>query len=157
METNFTKMSGPELVKAYNEMAAKAAALGLNFLQVKRFSDRPTAIKRCEAVAAKVAATAPAPAPAKKREDERRRNTADAYAHKPVIADGEAAEARAAPKRQNGSSEEPRLRDYTAKWNALVPRAEAAGIPGVKVHTSDFESIEKAKKRIAWLEGQLGS
>lgn len=50
----------------------------------------------------------------------------------------------------NGSGEN--LHSYTERWNALVPKAVAKGIKGVKKHTSDFESYDKAKARVAWLE-----
>ncbi len=54
---------------------------------------------------------------------------------------------------KNGSGEG--LHAYTERWNALVPKAKAKGIKGVKHHSSDFESYEKAKARVAWLEKQL--
>jgi hypothetical protein len=48
------------------------------------------------------------------------------------------------------------LKAYTARWNELVTEAnKLGGFPGVKVHTSDFESYPKAEKRVAWLEAQI--
>jgi hypothetical protein len=55
--------------------------------------------------------------------------------------------------RANGSGET--LASYTEAWNALVPRAVKAGIKGVKHHSSDFESYDKAKARVKWLEGAI--
>lgn len=41
-------------------------------------------------------------------------------------------------------TEGPTLKDYTAEYNALVPAAKKAGVTFAKVHTSLFESKDKA-------------
>ncbi len=54
MNTNvdFTTMTGPGLVHAYNEMVAEAAAKGLDgYRPVAKFADNKTGMKRCEALA----------------------------------------------------------------------------------------------------------
>lgn len=45
---NLEEMTGPDLVKAYNELAVIAVGLGIKVETVKRFSDQKTGIKRVD-------------------------------------------------------------------------------------------------------------
>jgi hypothetical protein len=54
------------------------------------------------------------------------------------------------PKRPGG------LHAFMVRWNELAEKAAAlGGIPGVKVHTSEFESYVIAERRVNWLEAQI--
>lgn len=69
------------------------------------------------------------------------------------------APAKKAPAKKAGGatkrSEGPSLADYTKEWNDLIPAAKRAGVTGVKVHTSPFETKVKAQARIDWLNSAI--
>lgn len=201
--TDFSSMTGPQLVAVYNTFVAQAQELGImTATLVSRFSGLDAGRSRCEKMealvteAAGTAGTAPAEgrpavAPTAEETAETAANLAevsqtnegeepaaappansgadtsdvswsemtgvdlreddDEMAKKRKVA--KAAKTPRKPRATNGSGET--LHSYTDVWNAMVPRAVKAGIKGVKHHTSDFESHEKAKARIAWLEKEL--
>jgi hypothetical protein len=194
---DFSQMTGPQLVEAYNEMCATATDLGVQTAQpVKRFSGLDAGRTRCEkmhALVQELAAARSAPADASRPQgvapaageplapaaepDLRPSNLrhSDQPDAPPAsgasdvtdiswnemtggdLSDGDDDMAKKAkakkagkPRAKKGDGEG--LASYTKRWNDLVPKAVKAGIKGVKHHTSDFESYEKAKARVAWLE-----
>lgn len=56
MEEDYVKMSGAELVSAYNKMAGSAEGVALQTRTVTRFADQATAVKRCLALASSIKA-----------------------------------------------------------------------------------------------------
>jgi hypothetical protein len=56
MAKDFTTMTGPALVSAYNEMANSALGKELGAKPVTRFSDQPAGVKRCLTLASSIKA-----------------------------------------------------------------------------------------------------
>jgi hypothetical protein len=54
---DFTKMSGPELVKIWNEMVLTAVDVGIPVNSVKKFADQKSGIARCTKLHAQIQAT----------------------------------------------------------------------------------------------------
>lgn len=210
---DFSTLTGPALVEAYNEMILTATDLGMPaevWRTVRRFSGLDAGRTRCEKLHRAISQVreqdAAAPDEDRPRTSPKPEEMADtraaatevsadanrdlrplhlvtatelktnAAAHEAAntpdappaesgattetsedddMAKKRKAAAKAARKtaRANGSGET--LHSYTEAWNALVPKATAKGIKGVKKHTSDFESYDKAKARVKWLEQQI--
>lgn len=170
---DFTTMTGPQLVDAYNSMVATWYDLrGDNtFGTIKRFANTTVGRERCEKLHAAIQA---------KRGDETgtvRAEPAQApvqpdAAPVPIAADetAGAAETAAAPEseedmakrktrkapRRNGNGG-PTIREMTEEYNSLVPRASKAGVTWARHHTSLFGSLEAGKAQLNRLKKAISA
>ena len=56
-KTNYSELSGPDQVRAYNDLVARAVELGSkDYKRVERFADRAAGAKRCDCLASTVRA-----------------------------------------------------------------------------------------------------
>lgn len=150
-----------------SQLRARAASNAVADAQEKdvrpRFSQTGGAAGLVDAAqrASSAEQTQPDAAPAQTAADQEATTASDAGAPTTEETDEMAAKRKAGRKPAQASAqgrkrgEGPTLATYTEQWNALVPRAVKKGIKGVKHHSSHFESLEKAKARVSWLEKQL--
>lgn len=149
-------MTGPQLVEFYNHHVEVWIARGGDntFGVVRRFATAEVGRARVERIHAAIQERFPQPDP---------KSVAAAKEAAPE-AGGATEESDDMAKRKAGrkpvrkatgarrNTEGPTLATYLAEYNDLVPAAKKAGIKWAKVHTSNFESKDKAKAQIARLK-----
>lgn len=178
--TDFTNMTGQQLVDAYNEMVATWVDLGGDntFGTVKRFPTVPVGQARCERLHSAIQekrgtvgqpeAAAPvqpaAEAPEAPAEPAAEAAAVEAPAEPAPEAAGEEddemakrkakAKAKAgAPKRNGG----PTVKGLTDEYNSLVGTAKRAGIKWAKHHTSLFGSLVHGKAQVDRLKKAIAA
>jgi hypothetical protein len=153
MNTDFTKLTGPELVSAFNALVRESEALGATSIpkQVKRFATHKAGVDRCVFLhnqvwalkkAAEIKPVADAVAKAETAQTAKAKTAAKAPAKKPP----------AAREASNGTGHP--LKWYTDTYNSLVPEAVKLGVKA-KHHTSLFESRAKAEVQLAKLKAAI--
>src|SRR4029077_10187649 len=158
------EMTGPQLVTEFNALLKRAAELGLPDLPkpVTRFSTTQAGVKRIEGLLSLIRAREASERAFVAQETERstplpEENTDVARKATPVAKPKKPA--RAGRENGNGGG---LIQQHFDEWNTRVRKLLATSktkIPGVKLHTSHFESVAKGKAALAKLskiEEQLG-